>query len=169
MGRYDGFEEWATARSRALSRRALLLTTDTASAQDLVQDTLIATARVWPRIRHDPDAYVRRVMVTRSVDRWRRRSRHEVLADPPDVGSADDLARDVTSALAVRRALRQLTPRQRAVVVLRFYEDLTEVQAAAELGCSVSTVKSQTRDALARLRAVAPALIADRLPEEVER
>jgi RNA polymerase sigma-70 factor (sigma-E family) len=170
VDRYDGFEQWAAARSPALSRSAYLLTGEASAAEDLVQEALIAAARVWPRIADDPEPYVRRVLYTKSVDRWRRRPRLEVLVEPPaSATSVDDRQVEVTRAVTLQRALAKLTPRQRAVLVLRYFEDLTEVQAAHVLGCSQSTVKSQTRDALDRLRSLAPALLADHDDAEVSR
>jgi RNA polymerase sigma factor (sigma-70 family) len=96
-----------------------------------------------------------------AIDSWRRRRVRpaEVLGTPPELAGRGD-AGDVERRVVLRDALARLTPRQRAVLSLRFYEDLTEVDTAALLGCSVSTVKSTARDALARLRAVAPDLLA---------
>lgn len=162
----EDFEAWVLARGASLARSAYLLTGDVHLAEDLVQDTLARVADRWRRVsrRGAPDAYARQVMHHLAIDRWRRRRARprEVLTDahPELGGSGPDLER----RLVLREALLRLTPKQRAVVSLRFYEDLTEVQAAAVLGCSVSTVKSQTRVALERLRALAPDLI-----EEVRR
>lgn len=151
----DGFREFVAARSPALLRSAWLLTGDEALAQDLVQTAL---ARVWPRWSGlaEPgraEAYVRRVMVTTYVNWWRRRWRGEQpMAELPDRGSSFDeyAVVEVRHDLAI--VLATLTPRQRAVVVLRYFEDLTEAQTAEALGCSVGTVKSQAHKALARLR-----------------
>jgi RNA polymerase sigma factor (sigma-70 family) len=104
----------------------------------------------------DPEAYVRRILYSRFVDGWRRRRLSELpSASPPD-GAGGDEADAVTDRLTLGDALARLAPKQRAVLVLRFYEDLTEVQAAAALGISPSTVKSQTRVALQRLRELVP-------------
>jgi RNA polymerase sigma-70 factor (sigma-E family) len=152
----EEFEAWVHARSGALARSAYLLTGDVHLAEDLVQDTLARVADHWRRIGHRPDAYARRVMHNLAIDRWRRRRARpaEVVTDRhPELGHDGP---DVERRLVLRDALAQLTPKQRAVVSLRFYEDLTEAQTAAVLGISVSTVKSQTRDALARLRRLAP-------------
>lgn len=164
----EEFEAWVHARGGALARTAYLLTGDVHLAEDLVQDTLARVAQHWRGLdrRDAADAYARRVMHNLAIDRWRRRSVRppEVLADRhPEVSAADP---DVERRLLLRDALARLTPKQRAVLSLRFYEDLTEVQTAAVLGCSTSTVKSQTRAALDRLRALAPDLLAD-LTEEV--
>ena len=166
----EDFEGWVHARSAWLARSAYLLTGDVHLAEDLVQDTLARVAQHWSRIsrRGDPDAYARRVMHHLGIDRWRRRRARpaEVLTDAhPELGGAGP---DVERRLLLRDALARLTPKQRAVLSLRFYEDLTEVQTAQVLGCSPSTVKTQTRQALARLRVLAPDLLAS-LAEEAHR
>jgi RNA polymerase sigma-70 factor (sigma-E family) len=166
----EDFEAWVHARSAALVRSAYLLTGDVHLAEDLVQDTLARVADRWQRIsRHGaPDAYARRVMHHLAIDAWRRRRARpsEVLTDShPELGGSGP---DVERRLVLRDALARLTPKQRVVLSLRFYEDLTEVQAAAVLGCSPNTVKSQTRQALGRLRVLAPDLLAA-LVEEASR
>jgi RNA polymerase sigma-70 factor (sigma-E family) len=151
----DGFREYVTARSPALMRAAWLLTGNEAAAEDLVQSALV---RIWPRWAKldregSIDAYMRRVLVTTYINGWRRRWRGEVPTEVlPDGPAAVDAHAAVDQRLLVRQALADLPPRQRAVVVLRYFEDLTEAQAAQALGCSVGTVKSQTAKALARLR-----------------
>ncbi len=159
----DGFEDWVGARSATLARSAYLLTTDVHLAEDLLQDTLARVAQHWPDLvkRGSPDAYARRVMHNLAIDWWRRRRvrPREVGADGrPELASTGDDAEAVTRRLVLRDALARLTPKQRAVLSLRFYDDLTEVQTAEVLGCSVSTVKSQTRHALSRIRELAPGL-----------
>ena len=166
----EDFEAWVHARSGALARSAYLLTGDVHLAQDLVQETLARVADHWSRIsrRGEPDAYARRVMHNLAIDTWRRRRARprEVIGDQhPELGQEGP---DVERRLVLREALLRLTPKQRAVLSLRFYEDLTEVQAAAVLGCSPNTVKSQTRQALERLRALAPDLLSS-LVEEANR
>ncbi|MXG90038.1 SigE family RNA polymerase sigma factor [Nocardioides flavescens] len=157
------FEQWVHARGAALARSAYLLTGDVHLAEDLVQDTLVRVASRWRRLDDRPDGYARTVMHHLAVDRWRRRRSRpdEVLTHAPPEAGGGDGADEADRRLLLRRALLQLTPRERAVVSLRFYEDLTEVETARVLGCSTSTVKSQTRVALARLRDVAPALLDD--------
>ncbi len=161
----DEFESWVNARSTALARSAYLLTADAHLAQDLVQETLARVAQHWPSLhRHgSPDAFARRVMHNLAIDSWRRRRvRPREVSDHQGrelVGPGDD-AEAATRRLVLRDALAKLTPRQRSVLSLRFYDDLTEVQTAKVLGCSVSTVKSQTRRALDRLRLLAPDLVA---------
>ncbi|MCD4534905.1 SigE family RNA polymerase sigma factor [Nocardioides sp. cx-169] len=149
-----GFEEFVLARRPALLRTAYLMTGSHEDAEDLVQVALVKAVPHWRRIRDRPDPYVRRVLARESVSRWRRRRWREVATDsPPETGRADG---DAEQREDLRRALLELAPRQRAVVVLRYYEDLTEAQTAEALGVTVGTVKSQARDALARLRAVVP-------------
>jgi RNA polymerase sigma-70 factor (sigma-E family) len=149
--------EFVSARGAALSRAAYLLTGDHQAAEDLVQETYVVVVRRWQKSgRVDPEAYVRRILYTRFVDGWRRRRLWELpWASPPDA-RGDDEAGTSTDRLTLRDALARLTPRQRAVLVLRFYEDLTESQTAAALGTSPNTIKSQTRVALQRLRELLP-------------
>jgi RNA polymerase sigma-70 factor (sigma-E family) len=165
------FRDFVRSRTPALSRTAYLLTGDHHLAQDLLQSALASTYQHWRRIRDgNPEAYVRRALHHTHISWWRRRGPVEVGSPLEEVGSRSGLA-DATEAatlrLAVVAALRTLAPRQRAVVVLRYYEDLTEAQTAETLGCSVGTVKRLHFDALARLRAVAPHLLADTEPQEV--
>lgn len=149
--------EFVSARGAALSRAAYLLTGDHQGAEDLVQDTYVVLVRRWQKSGMvDPEAYVRRILYSRFVDGWRRRRLVELpSAAPPDAAGGDE-AGTATDRLTLEGALKRLTPKQRAVVVLRFYEDLTESQAVAVLGVSPSTVKSQTRVALQRLRELVP-------------
>jgi len=156
----DSFRDYVAARLVGLSRVAYLLTGDRHLAEDLVQQALIQVASRWEKISAsgDPDPYVRRVLYTQHVSWWRRRRIADYPhAEPPDHAVAD-AAHDKDTEITVRQALARLTPRQRAVLVLRYFDDLSESQTAAVLGCSVGTVKSNTRDALARLRAIAPEL-----------
>ena len=160
MDRYAGFSEFVQARERALLRTAFLLTADVQLAEDLLQSALAKAALHWPRIRAgQPEAYIRSALYRESVSRWRRRrgiSEVPTASMPERAGvSHED---EIDLRFAVIAALRRLAPRQRAVLVLRFYEDLSEGQTAEALGCSVGTVKSQTHDALRRLRSVAPEL-----------
>ena len=157
MDREVELKEFVSARGAALSRAAYLLTGDHQAAEDLVQDTYVVLVRRWQRSGSvDPEAYVRRILYTRFVDGWRRRRLWELpWASPPDAPGGDE-AGIATDRLTLRDALGRLTPRQRAILVLRFYEDLTESATAAALGISPNTVKSQTRVALQRLRDLAP-------------
>jgi RNA polymerase sigma-70 factor (sigma-E family) len=155
------FEEYVVARGAALLRTAFLLAGDRHLAEDLVQEALSRVAPRWRRItaKGDPEPYVRRALYTAAVDRSRRRSAAEVVAAAPAeaVAPGDD-ADAVARRVTLHQALLRLTARQRQVLVLRYYEDLSDAQAAAVMGCSVSTVKSQTVHALGRLRALAPEL-----------
>jgi RNA polymerase sigma-70 factor (sigma-E family) len=148
----DGFAEFVTRWSPALLRVAFLLTLDRGEAEDLLQTALLKTSRHWSRLsdREAAYAYVRRVIVTTHTS-WRRRRRvHEVLLDQfPDRPAAEPAGLEVGRAL---QALEQLPPRMRAVVVLRWYEGLSEAETAEALGCSLGSVKSQGSRGLARLR-----------------
>ncbi|MBE1492728.1 SigE family RNA polymerase sigma factor [Plantactinospora soyae] len=162
MDRYEGFREFVGSRSSALSRTAYLLTGDFHLAQDLLQAALAKTAAHWPRVRDgNPDAYVRRVLYHEHVSGWRRRRVRETLAAAPPQRLGPDPTPDTTLRLTVLRALARLPARQRAVIVLRFYEDLTEAQIADVLEVTVGTVKRTKHDALNRLRADAPEMLTD--------
>ncbi|MDI1464115.1 SigE family RNA polymerase sigma factor [Catellatospora sp. KI3] len=161
----EDFEGFVRARSTALARTAYLLTGDRHQAEDLLQDTLARVAERWTAVSRggDPEPYVRRMLYTRAIDGWRGRQRRAALdtteaRQRPELRGRPDDADTVTRRLVLRDALARLTQRQRAVLVLRFYEDLTEVQTAEALHCSPNTVKSQTRHALERLRQLAPEL-----------
>lgn len=156
MADHDDFTAYVAARTPALSRAAYLLTGDAHLAEDLVQTALFKAAKAWSRIDGDPDPYVRRILYTQNVSWWRQRR----LAESP-LGDHDRSAGpgpDVALRLTLEQALARLTAKQRAVLVLRFFEDLTEVEAARALGVGAGTVKSTTRQALARLRSLAPEL-----------
>lgn len=157
----QSFEEYVRARTPALSRVAYLLTGDHHLAEDLVQQALLRVAGRWPALvtRGDPDDYVRRVMYNQHVSWWRRRESPVVRGgEQPAAGTVPDPGDAVVAALAVRQALARLGSRQRAVLVLRYFEDLSESRTAEIMGISVGTVKSQARDGLARLRELAPEL-----------
>lgn len=162
MTAFQGFSDFVAGHTTALSRVAYLLTGDHQAAQDLLQSALTKVAYRWHKVsRFDrPDAYVRRVMYHEVVSSWRRRKRiaEYSAAEPPDLASTVDEADRAERRLLLERALAQLTPKQRAVLVIRFYEDRSEAATAELLGCGVGTVKSQTHKALARLRALAPEL-----------
>lgn len=152
----DKFHAFVVARTPALSRTAYLLTGDTHLAEDLVQTALFKAAKAWHRIEGDPEPYVRRILYTQNISWWRQRKQVREQA----LGAYDVPARPVDPdlRLTLEDALRRLTTRQRTVLVLRYFEDLTEVQTAAALGIGSGTVKSIGRQALARLRALAPEL-----------
>ena len=147
------FADFMSARWSSLFRTAYLLTGDRHEAEDLLQTALARTFVRWKGIRDKgaADAYVRRAMLNLASRRWRTRGRELTLERLPEpahdggVGSSD-------ARMLLWREIVKLPPRMRAALVLRFYEDLSEAATAAELGCSVGTVKSQTHHALRRLR-----------------
>ena len=146
------FEAWAVSRQRGFLRSAILLTGDQSAAEDLVQDALLKVAERWGRLRHEaPDAYARRVIYNSAVNRWRRWSREAPRGELPE-SAVPGQSEAWLAGADVRAALQALTPRQRAVLVLRYYEDLSEQQIAETLGVTVGTVKSQAHVALRRLR-----------------
>ncbi len=157
------FERFVGASTDPLLRTAYLVVWDAGEAEDLVQECLLAVARRWPRVRRmdHPHAYARRVLINLALDGTQRRTRRRqelvgeeaaVLAAAPDDASARRL-----DAVGIRaeliEALGTLPPRQRTVLVLRYFEDLTEAQVAELLGCSVGTVKSTASRGLTRLQA----------------
>ncbi len=148
----DGFDEWVTAAAPRLHGSAFLLTGDWALAQDLVQHACAAT---WPRFAslREPEAYARTVLVRTASSWWRRRWRGEVPYAQLPERPAGDLWGDVDRRQVVAAHLAALPARQRAVLVLRFYDDLPEADTAAALGWPIGTVKSTTARALAALRA----------------
>lgn len=156
------FEAFVRARLAELLRFGHVLSGNPHAAADLVQDALERTLLAWPRVqkRDDPEGYVRRTMINRYISIWRRHSRERLVAQVPEKasGSEPPVHSDLMWALA------QLPPRARAVVVLRFYQDLSERETAAMLGCSIGTVKSQTARALARLRTHMDAAAGSRSP-----
>ena len=152
MADRSGFDEFVATRSPALLRTAYLLTGDHGLAEDLLQTALAKCWFAWGRIDGPPEPYVRRALATTYATWWRRRWRGERptgqlpdRGDPAATSHVDD--RD-----ALWRALGALPRRQRAVVVLRYYEDLSEAETAELMGCSTGTVKSQLSAALGKLR-----------------
>ena len=144
--------EFVAARGAALSRAAYLLTGDHQAAEDLVQETYVVLVRRWQKSGTvDPEAYVRRILYSRFVDGWRRRRLSELpWATPPDAPGGDEAGR-ATDRLTLQGALSRLTPRQRAVLVLRFYDDRSEAEIADLLGCRPGTVKSLIHRGLAKV------------------
>ncbi|MDN5853021.1 MAG: SigE family RNA polymerase sigma factor [Actinomycetia bacterium] len=147
------FDSFVRERLPHLLRFGRVLTGSDEAAADLVQDALERTIMHWERVesRDDPEGYVRRVMVNRNISIWRRLRRERITDTIPDDGYVD---RPRDSELW--EALLTLPPRQRAVIALRYYEDKTEAEVAAILGCSVGTVKSQASKAITKLRALVP-------------
>lgn len=163
-GLHGSFDAFVAANLDGLARTAYLITWDEHEAEDLVQESLIKVARRWERVAamQQPLAYTRRVLVNLALDGSRRRSRRRDELDRPvaAVGGRRDLATGGDHAdlglVGLRAELIEgvaaLAPRQRAVVVLRYFVDLSEAETARALGCSVGTVKSTAARALARLR-----------------
>lgn len=147
------FEAFVVGRSPSLLRTAYLLTGNRPDAEDLLQTSLAKTYLAWDRIREREalDAYVRRTLVTTQISFWRRRRPESPTDAVPEVAGRDSHA-DSDLHDALWTALARLTRKQRATVVLRFYEDLTEADTAKVLGIAVGTVKSTTSRALAALR-----------------
>ena len=148
------FVEFVAARSAALHRSAYLMVGERQLAQDLLQEAFAKTYAAWPRLR-DPakaEAYTRKVITTTAISWYRRKSWQERPSDAIPDASREGHADEVAQRAWVWSALQALPPRQRAAIVLRYYEDLTEAQTAAALGCAVGTVKSQVHAGLATLR-----------------
>jgi RNA polymerase sigma-70 factor (sigma-E family) len=153
------FDEFVRTRHGALLRFAYLLTGDTHSAADLVQEALERTGLRWRRVRRQdsPEAYVRQAILNGHLNHRRRRRREQLVADAPETSRYDSGRYDAEPRdEALWTLLGSLPPQQRAVLVLRFYEDLTEAEIARVLGCAIGTVKSNSSRALAKLRAAMP-------------
>lgn len=152
------FDDFVAARSTALLRTAYLLTRDHALAEDLLQTALTKAWFAWHRIAGEPEPYVRKILVNTFATWWRRRWNGEhAHADVPDRASSDDHT-GVDERHDLWEAMGRLPRRQRAVVVLRFVEDLSEAETARVLGVTPGTVKSQASKALAKLR-IDPSLV----------
>ena len=162
----EAFTAWAEQRQLALLRTAVLLTGDPQRAEDLVQEALTKVALRWRRLRDGhPDAYARRILVRDNISWWRKHGA-ELVVDVDDPRRTPSGEGGSDRRLMLKDALDRLTPKQRAVVVLRYLDDLSERDTAEALGVSVGTVKSQTSLALRRLREAAPEL-AQLLEEDV--
>jgi RNA polymerase sigma-70 factor (sigma-E family) len=147
-GDTEAFDVFVRARLPHLLRFGRALTGSEHAGADLVQDALERTLMRWSKVTSDdPEGYVRRAMVNRSISIWRKLGRERLTDDVPQ-----RVHEDAPPDRALLDALRRLPPRQRAVIALRYYEDLTEARTAALLGCSVGTVKSQSSAAIATLR-----------------
>ncbi|MGW4896197.1 SigE family RNA polymerase sigma factor [Kitasatospora sp. NPDC004240] len=154
--RDEEFRAFVDGAWSRLLRTAFLLAGDRHTAEDLAQQCLERAYVAWGRVRaaDDPHAYVRRILVNEHARRFRRRPPEQLVTAVPDrAGPADGYAR-LDERAALLAALGTLPPRQRQAVVLRYWEDLSETQVAAAMGCSVGTVKSQAAKGLAKLRAV---------------
>ena len=148
----DGFNDFVVSRSTRLLRVAYLLTSDWAAAEDLLQSSLVKAWSAWSRIEGDPEPYVRRILVNTHASWWRRRWRGELpSAELPETGELGHADR-IDEREGLWQALRRLPTRQRTVLVLRYFEGLSEAEVADAMGCSLGTVKSQASRALAKLR-----------------
>lgn len=151
----ESFDEFVQGCSYRLFQVGCLLSGgDTHRAEDLVADALARTYLAWPRVRPgNAFGYARRTLVNLHTDWWRRvRQREFLTSRPPELADPTDHSGDIAQRESVMRSLRRLTHRERAVVVLRYFLDLTEQETAAELGISIGTVKSTNARALAKLR-----------------
>ncbi len=148
------YSEFVTARSSSLFRTAYLVIGDYQLAQDLLQDSLVRSYVAWPRLREvtNAEAYTRRIIVTTAISWRRRRSFHERPVDVVPETATIDATDGIEARDELWHALSLLPPRQRATVVLRFCEDLSEAQTAELMNCSVGTVKRQVFLALGKLR-----------------
>ncbi|MEV0583132.1 SigE family RNA polymerase sigma factor [Nonomuraea sp. NPDC050310] len=149
----EGFADYVAQRHSRLCRMAYLLTREWATAEDLVQTALAKAWVAWRRIEGNPDPYVYRIIVNTHASWWRRRWRGEVPAEHlPEVADPRDPAAELADRASLRSAIAALSPRQRAVIVLHYFEGRTLVQVAEILGCSAGAVKRQLSRALGRLR-----------------
>jgi RNA polymerase sigma-70 factor (sigma-E family) len=151
----DGFREFVQTRYGDLLRVAYLLTGSEHEAEDLLQGALLRVMRRWHRI-DDPVPYVRRAMINLHVSRWRRQRARELITSVVPDRPVRDPADQVSERQTLMAALRALPPRTRAVIVLRYWVDLSEAETAALLGCSVGSVKSNASRGLSRLRKALP-------------
>jgi RNA polymerase sigma-70 factor (sigma-E family) len=155
----EDFSSFVEASSRRLLRTAYLITGDLADAEDLLQTALERAYRRWPAIRRKdvPEAYVRRIVVTTAINGQRRR---KLTSSPLDEallpGRLDPAVEGLPGRAALLACVRELPAGQRAVLVLRYFDDLSEAETARALGCSIGTVKSQHARAMARLRELVP-------------
>ncbi|MCL2419199.1 MAG: SigE family RNA polymerase sigma factor [Conexibacteraceae bacterium] len=156
----DDYDAFVTANVARLVQTAYLITWDAGEAEDLTQECLLKVARRWPRVSRmqHPGAYARQILVNLALDDARDRARRRGELESASPAVTEQTARDALDGLETRAelldALACLNPRQRAVLVLRYFNDLTEAQTAEVLGCSPGTVKSNTSRGLARLREV---------------
>ncbi|MEV7614525.1 SigE family RNA polymerase sigma factor [Streptomyces sp. NPDC089799] len=165
----EEFQGFVTSRWPRLMRTAYLLTGEQHAAEDLLQSSMEKVYASWRKVSQadDPDAYVRRVLANTHARKFRRRLREDLAppgVDDPSVTLADrpekgDRIAQAEDRAALMRGLAELPLRQRQAVVLRYWEDLSETQAAAAMGCSVGAVKSNAAKGIAKLRAI-PALVA---------
>ncbi len=157
-------QQFLAERGEHLLRAAILLTGDRGSGEDLLQAGLERLIKAWDRIDGDPEGYLRRTVYHLAADGWRRKRLWQRRAPLLYASGRHDVTADETAGLDLRDALvrlvAQLPARQRAVIVLRYWEQLSEAETAEVLGCSVGNIKSSTSRALARLRELSSALAA---------
>lgn len=153
-GKADDLELFLVLRGDALLQTAVLLAGSKQGGEDLLQEALERLVRNWHRIRSDPEAYARRSLRNLAIDGWRKRSRRPEVIGLPQTAAVPDLADNVDLTLTLLGALALLPPRQRAVLVVRYWEQLTEAETAASLGCTVGAVKAAAARGLQRLREV---------------
>ena len=148
------FDDWVAARGPSLLRFAYVVTGSQHAAEDAVQDALARACERWARVARtrDPDSYVRRMVVNAHISRWRRTRRESPVSSFRDGDPQPDHADRLGTGDAVWTVCRELPPRQRAAVVLRFYEDLEYAEIASLLACSEATVRSHVHRALGALR-----------------
>ena len=154
----DDFVDYASARQHTLLRAAYLVSGDLRLAEQLTRGALVQLARQWARVREEqPDLFVRRILYREAVASWRHRPADVVPVEPADDDAEDPWGTDeVERRREVLRALDALTPRQRAVVVLRWFEERGEPDVAEVLGCSVAAAHAEGVEALGRLRDALP-------------
>lgn len=153
------FEEYALARGAALVRFGRLLTGDEHRAEDLVQDVLTKAYARWPRIGRleQPDLYVRKMLVNAHTSWWRRAVNRELaVAEPGGTGWVADTTAESAERDAIWRLVLQLSPRQRTVIVLRYYEDYDDATIAELMECGQGTVRTQAKRALEKLQHLYP-------------
>jgi RNA polymerase sigma-70 factor (sigma-E family) len=151
-GRNDDLTAFLDARGDALLRTAILLAPGREAGEDLLQEALERLLRKWHKVDGNPEGYLRRIMYNRAVDGWRSRGRRPEVLGLPAEPAVGDHASQLELRLALIAALKLLTPRQRAAIVARYWEQLSEAETAAALGCSVSAVKAAAARGLRTLR-----------------
>ncbi|GIH22728.1 DNA-directed RNA polymerase sigma-70 factor [Acrocarpospora phusangensis] len=153
-GRPASFEEFVRVREGALRRYGFVLTGSMHDGADLVQDALIRLSDAWPRVRakDDPEGFVRVTMVRLHISKWRRLRRERLVSHVPEAAYSDADIERLSGDAGLWRLLATLSPRQRAVLVLRYYEDLADEDIAVRIGVSRNTVRSLAARGLARLR-----------------
>lgn len=159
IDQHADFTAFAEACQLRMLRAAYLICGDQHLAEDLLQTALVKVALRWAHVRDgQPEAYLRKILYRDAVSWWRRQRREISVADPPEHRGRDDGNEPAQLRVIFARALARLTPKQRAILVLRFFEDHSEARTAEVMGVAIGTVKSQTSVALRRLRELAPEL-----------